>query len=122
MTIIEFSQFSQFIFFLLAGILASLILVTSHQLLGFIFNRKYIFLVLDIIVLLLFTAYYIYLVNIVFYGEIRIYSLLAFILGITIELITFRKLFGFLLKRGYNIFRNLKEKFKDNRFFKFISK
>ncbi len=122
MTLIEYSQFSQFIFFFLAGIIASLILITCHQIISNIFRNRIVYIILDIAIILLFTCYYIYLVNVVTFGEIRFYTIIAFLLGIALELVSFRKLFGVLLKKVYTIFRNLGNKLKDKKFIKFISK
>ena len=122
MTLIEHSQFFQFIFFFFAGIVASLILITCHQIISNIFRNRIVFIILDITIMLIFTCYYIYLVNVVTLGEIRFYTIIAFLLGIALELVSFRKLFGVLLKKVYTIFRNLGNKLKNKRFIKFISK
>lgn len=121
MTIIEYSQFSLFIFFCLAGFLLSIPLSIISNFLKIKFN-KYVFVLFDILSTLSISSVFLFVSNILCYGELRLFTFLALTLGIILEKISTQKLFGFFIKRIYNIFVRINSKFKNTNFFKFISK
>ena len=121
MILLKYSQFEFFLIFMLIGFLANIPLGIINNLIK-LKSNKYLFILFDIFSILTFTIIYLISTNTFCYGELRFFTLLSLTTGILLEKITIQKLFGFFIKKLYNIFVQIKQKFKNTKFFKFLSK
>ena len=110
-----------FLFFLigfLAGALYGIFKFICHLLK----NNIIIQIILDLILSILIGFTFIFATNYYFYGEIRLYMCIIFIIGVYLERKTFGKLFAKLYFILYNVGRKLVNKLNTTRFGKFIFK
>ncbi len=106
---------------LLAGYIVGLIfsLMTSSQ---FIRNKLAIKIPLDIIFMLFFAIVFTYLVNYINMGEFRLFLLIAYLVGIGLDILIMDKLFAKGHKWVYNRLVILYKNIKKSRFGKVIFK
>lgn len=122
MNLANSGQLLLFLKFFLIGIIPALLLASINFFSLFIKAKKVYFLIFDIIFCLFFTCIFLYAVNLLNYGEIRLYMFIAFSLGCIVERKTIGKLFAKLHILIYNAINKGVAKFKKSKLFKFLSK
>ncbi len=122
MNLINSGQLSLFIKFLIIGVIPAILLGVINFLSLFVKQKKIFFVIFDIIFCLFFTGVFLLTVNFLNYGEIRLYLLIAYILGCVIERKTIGKLFAILHKIIYNAINKISKKFKQSKLFKILCK
>lgn len=83
-------------------------------------NNKVITFILDLVFMLIFSIMFIFCINIVNFGEFRIYLLLGYICGFVLELKTLGFLVDFVLKKIYTFIKFIYKKLLSFKFFKRI--
>jgi len=84
--------------------------------------RMFSQIIVDTIVFIIGTITFIILINKINMGEIRIFLLFGYLLGIIIEQITLGKLFAKIIKKVYNKLRNWISVLKNNKVIKGLLK
>lgn len=103
-------------FGLLLGIIKNII----NQIIKVCKNNKIVTLILDLIFMLIFSFLFIFCINIVNFGEFRVYLLIGFILGFVLEIKTLGFLVDFVLKKIYTFIKFVYSKLLNFKFFKRI--
>lgn len=115
------TQSALFLNFLLLGFAFGM-LIGIFNLIKTFFQNKIVLFVLDLLTCLIFTICFVYLVNKLNWGEIRLYLIIAQLLGVFIERISLGKLFAKIYLKMYNKSKVLKNSFLKSKMGKFLSK
>lgn len=122
MNLINSGQLLLFLKFFIIGLFPAFLLGIFNFFSLFFKHKKTYFIIFDIIFCLFFTSLFLLAVNILNYGEIRSYLLIAYVLGCVLERKTIGKLFAKLHILIYNTINIASKKFKQSKMFKFLSK
>lgn len=114
-------QMRDFTILLLAGLIVSIVfsLITSPQ---FIKSKIALKIPIDFIFILIFAIVFIYLVNYINMGEFRLFLLIAYLIGIALDILIIDKLFAKGYKWVYNRLVILYKNIKESKFGKVIFK
>lgn len=100
------------------GIIAGIFRDLTIFILKLLKNNKVIKIILDLIFSLIFSFLFIICLNVVNFGEFRIYLLLSYILGFILERKTLGFLVDFIFEKIYNFIVKIIKKLSNLKFFK----
>ncbi len=117
-----YNEFVLFIIFLSFGVILGIAFGIINMISILCNRNKYLQIALDIIDCLAFTALYIALVNVFNWGQIRLYLVLGYLIGIIAERKTVGKLFAKYYYKLYNWVKTRIKLMSDSKFGKFIKR
>ena len=115
-------QWQLFLTFLFLGYISSIFLEVNMLINTLCKNKKIIEIIMDIISILCITITYIFFINILNYGENRMFLLISFILGIFLERKSIGKLFAKLYRKLYNYIVYKVKNISKSKFIQFLKR
>lgn len=100
------------------GLICGIIKEIFNFILNLLKNKKVFIFLFDFIFIILFSFLFIFCLNIVNYGEFRVFLLISFILGYFIERKSLGNLVDFLIKKIYNFLKIIVNKIRNLKIFK----
>lgn len=104
------------------GIICGIFLTVKNIIDNVFKKNKYVLIITDIIISIIFTALFLICINVFNYGQFRLFEVFGFMLGVIIEQISLNKIVEKFLKIIYNIFIKVFYKLKKTKIFQKIIK